>query len=396
MVLNIMIEGLKNFFESEYRSRASKEPIGRTLDSMEMKLYSSMTRWHINAHVPEEEWISCFEAVKDTLDVKEKMDQLDQEFLSFLESKFNSQNLKSLFSITPCISSLEKHIKKFYDEKINQRLEENDDEFDVENVFQGVHSKDLIFYQRVFLPAAIFRSYHVKHPDVKRITLMQEAFSLGTGSRTEDLIPEITALCSICSTNDPEFATFSAEDIECFNKHVFLLQLADGFHLKSRIGSSESSVASKDFKNEDFPWYNPFDGTSSESEEMEIMSNACTICTKVFSKQEFLKFHMECFHTNKSSISVKFTSDGNELITSFDGGIKVSSKSSKQRSQTEPKRIRFEEPEELMLSLVEKEKDLTQGVSKMPTSGRQLRPRTVAVQDKRLNAKKRIRKSLEF
>ena len=126
------------------------------------------------------------------------------------------------------------------------------------------------------------------------------------------------------------------------------------------------------------------------------MSNACTICTKVFSKQEFLKFHMECFHTNKSSISVKFTSDGNELITSFDGGIKVSSKSSKQRSRTEPKRIRFEEPEELMLSLVEKEKDLTQGVSKMPTSGRQLRPRTVAVQDKRLNAKKRIRKSLEF
>ena len=102
---------------------------------------------------------------------------------------------------------------------------------------------------------------------------MQEAFSLGTGSRTEDLIPEVTALCSICSTNDPEFATFSVEDIECFNKHVFLLQLADGFHLKSRISSSESSVASKDFKNEDFPWYNPFDGTSSESEEMEIMSN---------------------------------------------------------------------------------------------------------------------------
>ena len=360
------------------------------MDSKEKNLFNSMSRWHINAHVSDEEWLECFEAVKHTLDVKEKMDPIDEEFQSFLETKFHPKILKNQFSIAAHLRSLESHVKQYYDEKLNKRLEENEDEFDVENIFQGVKSEDGMFYLRVFLPAAIFRSYSIKHPNVKRITLMHEAFTLGAGSRTEDLSPELTALCSFCSGSDPDFTSYSVEDIECVNKQVFLLQLQDRFHLQSRHSSSESSVNTNDFKNEGFELFNPFDASSSDSDEVEATSYPCTICTKSFSKHEYLKFHMECFHSKKTSLSVKYAAEADELITSFDVGSK--SDSSKQVTQTaEPMRIRFAEPEELMVSFNDHET-----LHGMSLPGKSLRSRTVDIKDSSISNKRRITRSLKF
>lgn len=54
------------------------------LNHEEQKLFASMSRWHENSHVTEEEWTRAFENISDNLDVRENMPPMNASFAKFL------------------------------------------------------------------------------------------------------------------------------------------------------------------------------------------------------------------------------------------------------------------------------------------------------------------------
>ena len=55
-----------------------------SLDKYEVKLFNSMSRWHANSHVTEDEWVKAFNKISVKMDVREKMQPLSASFAAFL------------------------------------------------------------------------------------------------------------------------------------------------------------------------------------------------------------------------------------------------------------------------------------------------------------------------
>lgn len=54
------------------------------LASDELADFETMSRWHKNSHILEDEWMKAFESIKVNLDVEEKMTTLSDNFQQFL------------------------------------------------------------------------------------------------------------------------------------------------------------------------------------------------------------------------------------------------------------------------------------------------------------------------
>lgn len=54
------------------------------LASDEFADFETMSRWHKNSHILEDEWMKAFESIKVNLDVEEKMTTLSDNFQQFL------------------------------------------------------------------------------------------------------------------------------------------------------------------------------------------------------------------------------------------------------------------------------------------------------------------------
>ena len=327
------------------------------LNDEEKSLFQSMQRWHANGHMLDEDWLSCFDKVKDRLDVKERMDPMDVDFKSFLDSKFKASNIKEKFSVCEIFEFLVNKIKAFYDVKIEARDLEEENVFSIERIIQGLQAVDGTHYERVFLPSAIFFTYLEKHKNSgDRTDLMKDCFTVGAGSRQRDLFPEVTGLCRECKDSE----SFSDSDLDIFNKKVFKLQLKNKFRSNfRRVDSSEES------DNDDTThvgsiarWYNPFESDSdtdlssgpldksTDSSTGKILQHPCNKCSKVFSKEEFLDFHKDCFHRT----------DGNKTrIVLVDSDISsVSCEESETPSQSKNiVGVSYPEPEELMVSFTQ-------------------------------------------
>ena len=181
---------------SEYKSKIVIDERKISLNATSLKVFISMKRWHANAHMSPTDWKSCFAKVKDKLDVKEKMKTLDGDLNNFLKVKFAATVLKEQFAICDVLDCLVVDIRDLYQLKLDQRDDELDDEFNVDHFFQGMKPSDLTYYKKVFLPAALFFTYLERHPDSDRRALMEDVFTVGSGSQTEDLVPEVTGLCA--------------------------------------------------------------------------------------------------------------------------------------------------------------------------------------------------------
>ena len=297
-----------------------------TSDEMSQKeraLFASMKRWHANLHMKEADWKACFEKVKNKLDVKETMEPISEDLNKFLRTKFKAYALKDQFSVCELLEFLLSDIQVLYQLRIDRRDEEQDDEFGLARIERGMDSVDGIHYQKVFLPSAIFFTYLERHPSAKRIELMRDIFSLGSGCRRqENFYPEVTGVCVECKTGNLE--NVSENDIELFNRKVFRMQVDSEFGTSFRPSDSDDSDLS--VKNDDTDerlgdWYNPFD-SSSASDESEVLDDSvveykCNECTKMFSRKDFLVFHKEIFHKNNSQSKVVFVADPVDMISSF-------------------------------------------------------------------------------
>ena len=317
----------------EFGSKACEIENTDLSDKYQKKLFDSMTRWHANGHMTQENWISCFDNIKGRLDVKGQMEPMKSDFKNFLHSKFSVTSLTKGFSLTEMFSFLEEDIKQLYDEKLKAR-DLDQGEFNLSKIWEGVAAEDGTFYQKVFLPSAIFFTYLEKHKGCgERKDLMQDCFTVGAGSKREDLFPEVTGLCRECATD--EYKNFSELDIETFNKKVFKLQVSNNFKCNYYRAQSDESDADEDTQCGIDRWFNPFDSSDEEITEMietvrsildieweqeqEQSWYTCNMCTKQFSREEFLKYHKDWFHktSNETAVIGVTCPEPEELILSF-------------------------------------------------------------------------------
>ena len=315
------------------------------LNTVEQKQLASMIRHHRNSHISKEDWVTLFHQAKVRLGSKETM-TLNEDFVKFLDSKFGQSDLKKQFSIPEILDHLEGPVRKFYDNLLLQRDQEIDEFcFDF---FGARQPEDTTFYVRRFLPAALLFTYDMKHPGTDAGELMKDLFSLGSGAKTMALSPEVTGLCMNCCQERVPKRTLSVMEVSGMNKIVFRAQQADKFQSDMKYESDtddedpavtnepndptdedenlESLLNTHSDSNEiklSVFEFNPFAVTLETSpdiivNESEIVKNhICQYCQKAFSREDFIRMHIELFHDAGKKVVPRFVLDGEEHITSF-------------------------------------------------------------------------------
>ena len=330
-------------------------------------LFLRANRFHRNIHLSNSELVDKLSQVnqKAMLSVKENM-IIPKTLQAYLNKKHRQTSHMGRLTINELFEPLLPNILELYVEKLEIRdaedefgLDDMEDSGDIEKLFAGMGSKDLIFYEKTFRPAALFFVYkeiHKSNFSVEEV-LMNDIFSLGAGAESYDLIPEIVATCSMCSSISSE--QLGQVDIESLNRKVFNMQLKDKFHLEGLITRSDDSSNNSSSKEESDvtqisekveSLFNPFSSSLDKNPENinlhfeDLFS--CTVCPKQFTREDFLIYHKELFHksvsinedeevSSASNIKVivpRFVDDeALELMQTFDegGGTSTSELSTK-------------------------------------------------------------------
>ena len=304
------------------------------LDVNDSRLFGSMQRWHENAHVSEEEWLRMFDKIKIKLKTKKNF-SLDHDMppglSEFLKSKFSDMTLTGQFSVSDIFNdNFDSSVHSYY-LKIIAEQDTNMDEFDEENIVDGISFADINFYRKIFLPLSVFYTYQEMHQQTTALRdLMEECFSIGAGSRTMDLFPEVNAYCEVCC---PELWNSKFKRL---NLLVFKEQVENNFSLPidTDDDDSEKEFMVKNVEKGSEIGINPFlSDSSSKSSDEDVFGDVntepidtcvhktfkCSNCPKAFSKEVFLKMHLDIFHDSKRKVTteIQFVSEPVDLITSF-------------------------------------------------------------------------------
>ena len=315
-----------NAIQECYVDIAEENSHGDSVEIKERHLFESMQRCHENSHMSSHNWINLFGKIQEKLCIDSselKLDYKDTEFEALLEAKLKCEELTSRMTVSDlfCEEFLDQ-IRKFY----QTLLDDQRDEFDVDFISDGT-SKELMFFQRVFLPTAVFLTYRQKHNTGNTEQLFHEFFSIGSGSKNLDLIPEVNAFCTQCCDN-----------AEFKNRMIYCLQVKNKFKTVSYYSDSsdeDQEIALKKCNSVRSSFFNPFamsdssdssDGNDTEIDEFvsqQILDRGdnlcvwkCIICSKVFSKEKFMKIHELIFHAVKLP-RVEYVDAPEELITTF-------------------------------------------------------------------------------
>ena len=287
-------------------------------------LFLSANRFHRNIHLSNSELVDKLSQVNQNamLSVKENM-VIPKTLKAFLNKKHRQTSHMGRLTINELFEPLLPNILELYVEKLEIRdagdefgLDDMEDSGDIEKLFAGMGSKDLIFYEKTFRPAALYFVYKEIHKSnfSDEEVLMNDIFTMGAGAESYDLIPEIVATCSMCSSISSEQP--GQVDIESLNRKVFNMQLKDKFHLEglitssddsSNISSSKEGSAVTQISEKVESLFNPFSSSVEKSPENinlpfeDLFS--CTVCPKQFTREDFLIYHKELFHKKSMSIN---------------------------------------------------------------------------------------------
>ena len=316
-------------------------------------LFQSMQRWHQQTHMESMNWIALFEKVKKTLEFRDlKFIQPQEVCLSLLKKKYRKNNLKEKLSISDTFPErFLEQIKLFFDEEVNKSCEEF--EFDLSK-----KSREVTFYSNEFLPVAIFSTFKEKFPGVEDQVLFDDCFTLGAGSKRQDLIPEVHAYCDQCCdilAEEKNRIIFRKQVENNFSLHGYF-EYTDSendsvitFEDKNAVRGNESDVAEdlKGTSTKDDIQVNEIEGLSTVfnpwveemsedgsndvvsalgddsfkfpvEDAMETKERAfnCELCAKSFSKENFVNLHRSIFH-KKRKVVAEYVDEAKELITSF-------------------------------------------------------------------------------
>ena len=286
---------MKNLYEEILVNKCYQFPSSSVFTEEDTKLYLSMKRWHKNMHLDSVFLKEQFRLidVESNLNTKEGMTPIPSTLSTFLKKKFKSVNPKHSFSIHDMFGSILDDILSSYKSKLCNRECED---YDVVQLFCTIPPPDLYFYTKTYSPAAVYYTYKSFHHEfLEEEELMDDIFSIGAGSRTCNLIPELTVYCEECC------GSLSSDDAENINLCLFNYLRSSHFIIPN-CGLSSN--------NEEENIEDQFSGIREPpiSPAMEDSSNTavpatftCKKCKKEFSEQSYLTYHTEIFHKDDQS-----------------------------------------------------------------------------------------------
>ena len=179
------------------KKRSKSEHKSPALTAEEDEVLKSATRWHRNSHYSEDDWIRSFNSISGELNVRGKM-KVPQELRVYRRTK--TKSLKEQFILMPeLLECLDTEIKEKYSNLLQENRE--DPEYDFGHAISG---EDQLFYTNFFAPIALLKAYMNLHTDLKITDCLPELFKIGGNSKTSNLSPEVTVLCSLCSDESDE------------------------------------------------------------------------------------------------------------------------------------------------------------------------------------------------
>ena len=231
------------------------------------------------------------------------------ELMKFLSKQRESSNLKDQFTPLEVFDSITPVIREHYDACLaSEEKDDFDEDISLENIVSGVPLLVGMFFDRVFLPHCIYYMYTsiISHCTAYPEILFKELFSIGAGSATDNLSPEITALCDKCvEERFPFLFIQDSEQLRRINIEFFKCQQRDKFLL--RLGSEVEDSESERGNN----FSNPFGSESDSCDKSDTIGDLtfdgdsldktreyiCKTCSQVFPNSEFLAIHSTVFHT---------------------------------------------------------------------------------------------------
>ena len=346
---NAVFQAFKHVFESELSGAAN-------LNQKEILLFNSMERQHRNSHITPDDWLNAFDQIKSKLGTKEMQKELSENFSLFLDSKFAGSHEKQ-FSTPEIMDHLEDPVWKYYKSLLSER-DQVDDEFDF-SLGGEIKQDDICFFTRRFYPTALLLSYSLLHHMAEPTELMGEVFTIGYGSKTYSLFPEICGVCFDCISErfqSEKLQKLSPEQIRLYNKHILKAQQKDWYAIgKYQSDSSdEESTPADNTAAKDSPApptnirstsvssdkqslfeFNPFivntdinssdsnfggskcESNASQNVSQDLFAHTCIYCGKTFTKEVFVSMHVEIFHQSSKKVVPKFVRDGEDLMTTF-------------------------------------------------------------------------------
>ena len=264
---------------------------------------------------------------------------LDSNLVKFLDMKRKSDNPRNQVTVLEAFECILPNIYNLYLEKLAER--DSFDEFQVENCVGGVKFEDGQFYNRYFLPSCILNIYQLwLKSDVNGNDVLEECFSIGSGSATKDLFPEVTGICVKCAAiHFQSFHLKSESEIKQVNINVFEHQKTDKFEIPGQYSvyerrnlnpqqhmnvqqrqivtqfqeyELENANHSDPVVGDKKPLTNPFE--DSDIDEDELFVDSCNICFESFPTEEFVALHKKIFH---SVLQTRYVDSPEEMITSF-------------------------------------------------------------------------------
>jgi hypothetical protein len=276
------------------------------------------------------DWLAILGTIEKKLGLKENM-QLDDKLVKFLEAKRKSNNTQDQVAILEVFDDVLPNIKEIYKKKINER--DVADEFQLDSIASGINSLDGLFFLNYFLPSAVFYMYKSwMSISCDEEIMFTELFTLGGGSKTYNLFPEVHSICEKCAGDKMEsLGSKSRLEIQQINMHVFLAQKRNNFAMtklstlvqdndsdddkcKSICNPFESDDDVVDKASSDI--VNPFNSSSSESDPEEAHLYSCENCFDSFPSADFVKLHNTVFHSGQV-VKMKYVENPESLMTSF-------------------------------------------------------------------------------
>ena len=267
------------------------------------------------------------------------------ELMKFLDIQRKSGNLKDQFTVLDVFDDIIPSIRELYDAKISKEEEDQEDfgeDLGLEDIVSGVPLRVGIFYHRVFLPHCIYYMYRglLSKCSADPETLFKELFSIGAGSASHDLSPEVTAICDKCVEKKfPYLFLKDDTDIKRVNIEFYKCQVKDNFILNPNSGAEEGGS--------DDHISNPFDNSGIENtsdwniedeSDFKISQYVCEECFQSFPASDFLTLHVKVFHSiTVSSNDVEVVSTSNRYVES----AKLSKKQEGTRLTRKPVKTTF-------------------------------------------------------
>ena len=94
----------------------------------------------------------------------------------------------------------------------------------------AMSGEEQIFFQKYFTPTAMLKTYMKSHPSASIKECLTELFTITRNSKTQDLFPEVTGVCTECAKYYfDNMESYGAEEICVINKLVLKKQFQNNF-----------------------------------------------------------------------------------------------------------------------------------------------------------------------